>query len=337
MQEEARNWSIGQLAEYSRLSVKTIRFYSDQGLLASHRSVAGHRRFGPGDLARLTLIRALRSLDVGLDTIGQLLAGVTDLPQILAAHEHVLELRLRTVRRQLAVCRASAQGRADVHGKRLQVLTRIEDAERDQLLQRFWDRALIAPAEPSAMPMRFVGTPELPEEPTAAQVDAWLELTELAADADFALSVRGSATWFADNAGPGSDPVGWRTELDALCDLAESLISDGVEPADERALPAAEAYAAGYARAMNRSDGPAFRRWLAEQLQRATDPRAARWWTLAAVIQPPPTGSPEQSRSATHHRRAQHIAWLNAALHASNEQVGDNGKDQPVEPALAVR
>src|SRR6478735_11916427 len=180
MQEESQNLSIGQLGRRSGVSVKTIRFYSDAGLLPPQRSSAGHRRYDATDVARLTLIRNLRSLDVGLDMIGELLTGVTDLQQCLRAQERVLQLRLLTVRRQLAVCRASAHDDAEHHADRLQALTRIEAAERDRLLEQFWDTVLPEPVDGSAQ-LRRAGTPELPPEPTAAQVDAWLELLELAA------------------------------------------------------------------------------------------------------------------------------------------------------------
>lgn len=49
------------------LSVKTVRFYTDSGLLVSDRSAAGHRRYGPTDLVRLTLIRGLRDDEPGPD------------------------------------------------------------------------------------------------------------------------------------------------------------------------------------------------------------------------------------------------------------------------------
>ena len=200
MQEEIQHWSIGQLARHGGVSVKTIRFYSDAGLLPPQRSSSGHRRYGPTDLARLTLIRSLRSIDVRLDTIGELLAGATDLQHCLRAQERVLELRLVTLRRQLAVCRASAQDDTDHHADRLQALTRIEAAERDRLLDRFWDTVLPEPVDGSGpAQMRRAGTPELPLEPTGAQVDAWLELTELAADLDFRNTVRRNADWFSEH------------------------------------------------------------------------------------------------------------------------------------------
>ncbi|MFD0853398.1 MerR family DNA-binding transcriptional regulator, partial [Actinomadura adrarensis] len=58
-------WSIGELAERAGGTVKTVRFYSDLGLLPeSPRSSGGHRRYGPAALERLRLIRSLRALDL---------------------------------------------------------------------------------------------------------------------------------------------------------------------------------------------------------------------------------------------------------------------------------
>jgi len=319
IQEETRDWSIGQLARFSGLSVKTVRFYTDSGLLVSDRSAAGHRRYGPTDLVRLTLIRGLRSLDVGLDTIGQLLSGVTDLQHCLRAQEQVLQLRLLTVRRQLAVCRASAQDAAGRHGDRLLALTRIQAAERDRLLERFWDQVLSTPADPAgAAQLRTAGTPELPAEPTAEQVDAWLELTELAADQDFRKSTRRIANWFSEHTAPTYKPAQWSAQMNAVCTLAEPLIADGTNPGDQAARPAAAALANAYAAAFDRPDNDEFRCWLSGQLQQATDPRAERWWRLVAIIQPPPDTDPDgQALAAAHHRRAHTMRWLNAALQAN--------------------
>ncbi len=322
MQEDDRDWSIGQLARFGGLSVKTVRFYSDAGLLPPRRSLSGHRRYGPTDLARLALIRGLRSLDVGLDKIGELLAGVTDLQQCLQAQEQVLALRLRTVGRQLAVCRATALDTTGDHAARLQAMTRIEAAERDHLIERFWDDALSTTAQPSdRSEMRRAGTPELPPEPTAEQVDAWLALTELAGDPEFRAVMRHAGSWFSDNLAPGHDPGDWPVMIQGACALAEPLIAAGVQPNDKRAAPAVAALTRAYAEAFDKTDTPEFRHWLSEQLGRAGDPRAARWWQLVGVIQPPPTfdGPHGQSVAAEHQRRAQVIGWLNSALRRHNQ------------------
>ena len=58
---------IGQVAEASGLSVKTVRFYCDEGLIgAVSRTQGGYRLFHPAVLDELALIRSLRAMDVPL-------------------------------------------------------------------------------------------------------------------------------------------------------------------------------------------------------------------------------------------------------------------------------
>jgi DNA-binding transcriptional MerR regulator len=65
---------IGAVARRSGLSVKTIRFYSDQGLIETQgRSGGGYRLFGPSVYGELALIRTLRALDIPLAETGELL------------------------------------------------------------------------------------------------------------------------------------------------------------------------------------------------------------------------------------------------------------------------
>jgi MerR family transcriptional regulator, copper efflux regulator len=61
---------IGAVAERSGVSVKTIRFYCDQGLLQpSARSEGRYRLFDESVYGELALIRTLRGLDIPLPTI----------------------------------------------------------------------------------------------------------------------------------------------------------------------------------------------------------------------------------------------------------------------------
>jgi DNA-binding transcriptional MerR regulator len=134
-------FSIGRRAALTGLPVKTIRFYSDAGLLPpSGRTEAGHRRYTATDVARLQLVRTLRDLDVALDTVGRLLAGRRELSELLAAHVAALEARDQALHRQLAVVRAAAASPTPATLRRVHVLSRLEAAERGRLLDRFWDR-----------------------------------------------------------------------------------------------------------------------------------------------------------------------------------------------------
>src|SRR3954454_12365412 len=101
-------YTIGQLAALAGLPVKTIRFYSDSGVLPASRSPPGHRRYAEDALARLHLVRSLRDLDLDLPTIKHVLEGRRDLSGVLAAHVAALETRIQALRRQVVVLRAVA-------------------------------------------------------------------------------------------------------------------------------------------------------------------------------------------------------------------------------------
>lgn len=65
---------IGEVAELSGLSVKTIRFYCDQGLIQPQsRTEGGYRLFDHHIIAELTLIRTLKSIDMPLSQIKKVL------------------------------------------------------------------------------------------------------------------------------------------------------------------------------------------------------------------------------------------------------------------------
>ena len=67
---------IGEVAQRSGLPVKTIRFYSDEGLiLPSSRTEGRYRLFDEGVYAELTLIRTLKALEIPLVDIKAILAA----------------------------------------------------------------------------------------------------------------------------------------------------------------------------------------------------------------------------------------------------------------------
>lgn len=65
---------IGAVAQRSGLSVKTIRFYCDEGLIhPCGRSEGRYRLFGEEVLAELMLIRTLKAMDIPLRDITRIL------------------------------------------------------------------------------------------------------------------------------------------------------------------------------------------------------------------------------------------------------------------------
>ncbi|WFE55251.1 MerR family transcriptional regulator [Micromonospora sp. WMMD1155] len=67
---------IGELAARTGVSVRSLRYYEEQGLLASLRSPSGHRRYVEGQVERIILIQRLFSAGLNSRTIVDLLPCV---------------------------------------------------------------------------------------------------------------------------------------------------------------------------------------------------------------------------------------------------------------------
>ena len=87
-------YSIGDLARRTGLTVKTVRFYSDEGIVPpADRSPSGYRLYGTDAVARLDLVRTLRELGVDLATIRKVVDREISLPEVAAAHADALMCR----------------------------------------------------------------------------------------------------------------------------------------------------------------------------------------------------------------------------------------------------
>lgn len=71
---EERMHQIGEVAERVGLSLRTVRYYEEAGLVRpSKRSRGGFRLYGPDDIARLELIKQMKPLGLSLKQMAQLL------------------------------------------------------------------------------------------------------------------------------------------------------------------------------------------------------------------------------------------------------------------------
>ncbi|MDP7062248.1 MAG: MerR family transcriptional regulator [Planctomycetota bacterium] len=84
---------IGELAEQTGITVRTLHHYEELGLLVpSHRSEANHRLYSETDLLRLQQILSLRQIGLPLAQIGELLADPEcSVEQVLQQHLEWLE------------------------------------------------------------------------------------------------------------------------------------------------------------------------------------------------------------------------------------------------------
>lgn len=118
---------IGELARQAGVSVDTIRFYEQQGLLeAPARTHSKYREFEPQALQRLSFIRRARELGFSLEEIGELLvlaaaeeAGAKDVRDLTAAKLQDVRRRIQKLNRiaeslegLLCLCRGDQVTRA---------------------------------------------------------------------------------------------------------------------------------------------------------------------------------------------------------------------------------
>lgn len=80
------------------VSTKALRLYEQRGLITPKRTAAGWRVYGPDEMARGREISALRQLGLSLSQVARVLSGhIHDLSPALAAHQAVLESRIRQI------------------------------------------------------------------------------------------------------------------------------------------------------------------------------------------------------------------------------------------------
>lgn len=278
---------IGELAGRAGLSVKTVRYYSDLGLVPeSGRTHAGHRRYDAESAVRLDLVRTLRELGLDLATIRRVLDQEADLGGVAARHASAIDAQIRVLRVRRAVLRALA--RSNPSPQEVDRVNRIAKAtaeERRRIISEFLDSIFEGvPANPQLEAKLRSVTPELPDDPSDEQIEAWLELSELISDPDFRSLLRGMGAAHAQGADGAADPaVGART-AELISEHAGAAVAAGIDPASAEATPILERLIGAMAEASGREDGADYRRAVLDQLEIGTDPRPERYWQLMAVI-----------------------------------------------------
>ena len=271
--------TIGQLARRSGVPVRTIRFWSDEGVLPeTDRSHGNYRRYDSRAVARLDLVRTLRELGMGLDDVRLVLERRRSVEDVAAAHVQAIDNQIRTLRTQRAVCTLLARGASTPRKAALMNdLARLSAAERQRMIDEFVDAAF-AGTDPEAPGAGIAGAmrtlpPELPDDPTTEQVEAWVELAELVSDPDFRARVREMAV--TGSAGGGQPPV----DPALVAEHAGAALAAGVAPGS------AEGQAA-LARIVGPDllADPAARTETAATIETFSDRRVERYWALLGVL-----------------------------------------------------
>jgi DNA-binding transcriptional MerR regulator len=204
--------TIGELARRVGVPVRTIRFWSDSGLVPPASRTDGDRRlYDAACVARLELVTTLRELGVSLASVRRVLDGQVTAAEVAAVHLEALDTEIRVLRLRRAVVAAVVKRSADgTEMGMINKLARLSAAERRQIIDDF-TAEVFAGLDPSpARSARWSAAPDLPDDPSAEQVEAWVDLAELVADRAFREQVRQvggigiqvqSGRWLADAEG----------------------------------------------------------------------------------------------------------------------------------------
>ncbi|MDG9711566.1 MerR family transcriptional regulator [Streptomyces sp. DH10] len=291
--------TIGELARVTGLTVRTIRYWSDEGALPPvARSAGGYRLYDDASVARLELIRTLRELGLGLADVRRVLAGETTVAQVAAAHVVALDARIRSLKVTRAVLSTVAKRGSDAEETTLMNrLARLSAAERRRILEEFVDEIFhgLDTADPVIRERMRNTAADLPEEPTPEQVDAWLELAEMLQDPDFRTEMRKAAEFNAADHGHDT-PAG------ASLWFSRRLVQLGAR-ARERGIAPDSPEAAQVLRELLGDADPAT---VLERLRSHATNRVGRYRELLAVVKG--TGPDAAYR--------EEFAWVVAALEA---------------------
>ncbi|WP_051834053.1 MerR family transcriptional regulator [Streptomyces sp. NRRL S-646] len=292
-------FTIGELARSTGLTVRTIRYWSDEGVLTPvTRSTGGYRLYDAESAARLELIRTLRELGLGLADVRKVLDGERTVAEVAAAHVVALDAQIRSLKVTRAVLSTVARrGSTAEEMTLMNRLARLSAAERARIVEDFTTEIFdgLDTADPDIRKRLRFAPADLPDEPTPEQVDAWVELAEMMQDPEFRALMRRMIEFNAADRGPDVPAGTSLWFMSRLVQLAGEALERGVAPE----APEAEELLRGLL-------GDADPAEVLKRLEAGTNVRVARYrqlWAVVAGLGPQAAYEPE-------------FAWVVAALRA---------------------
>ncbi|MFF4822978.1 MerR family transcriptional regulator [Streptomyces sp. NPDC001312] len=226
--------TIGELARVTGLTVRTIRYWSDEGALPPvARSTGGYRLYDAASVARLELIRTLRELGLGLADVRRVLAGERTVAEVAAAHVAALDAQIRSLKVTRAVLSTVARrGSSAEEMTLMNKLARLSAAERRRIMEEFVEEMFhgLDTADPEIRERMRRTAMDLPEDPTPEQVDAWVELAELVRDPEFRTQMRRAAEFNAADRGHETPAGASMWFVKRLVQLAGQALERGLAP-----------------------------------------------------------------------------------------------------------
>jgi len=213
------------------------------------------------------------------------LAEETTVAQVAATHVEALDAQIRTLRLRRAVLATVAKRRSSTEEMALMNnLARLSAQQRKQIIDDFVDEVFRGlDPDPGLQAHLWQATPELPEDPTPEQVDAWVELAELVQDPDFRRRIRTMAEYGAQARAAGG-LLGYGIQGMQTVDFVRRVVEHAGAARERGVAPQSAEGAAVLDRILAGTPNDQRRPELLAQLEAGIDARAERYWQLVGVI-----------------------------------------------------
>jgi murein L,D-transpeptidase YcbB/YkuD len=210
-----------------------------------------------------------------------------------------IEAHVASLKRVAAALRAAIRsGASEEDLRRLSMVTKLSKEERRKVIEDFFGKVMdgIPAADDWVKNMVEASVPDLPDDPTSEQLDAWIELTTILDDPSFVASMRAQATDF------------WSKDVDVAAlqrshaefgRVASDARARGVDPTSEEAWTLVRGLIAKTAAAVGLDETK-----MTERMRQQYDRRAERYWELVAIMR----GAPKPEGQLADYQ------WLGAAM-----------------------
>lgn len=232
---------------------------------------------------RLELVRALRDAGMGLEAVKRVLRNDLSLADALRLQLAAVEAHAASLQRVAAALRAALRtdepNESDL--RRLCAVTQLTNEQRKAVIEGYYQR--IADGIPADSPWKKLAeakSPQLPDNPTPEQLDAWIELSELLSDEAF---VERQRTNTREAAEAKLDMLKLRAANVEAARAAAEARARGAAPGSDAGRALVEAFVAGIAHAAGKPVDDRLRRGMYERYL-AYDPRHSRYWELVAIM-----------------------------------------------------
>jgi hypothetical protein len=256
----------------------------------------------------------LREIGFDLETIGRLLDRQQDPGEAVRMQLDALEAQRRALERRRLVLKAAmgtdpSRQALLARLQRKQTLAGLDKLEREAFLAAHLGWSADDP--PASQAVWRAAIFDLPEQMNEAQLEAWLELAELASDASFRAALDRQRQPPA-----GVDPsalLEWEQQSRRIYSDLIAAANDHRRDDEVRAL--LDTWIEGLARLHSRVPDAGFLHEVLERYESADDPRMTRYWELICRIKEMPSQAPVHARV---------MEWLLARVRARLASTKDD-------------